>query len=166
MGQAASRPAAFIHLTGPPEPTNPSARRSIIQAGVSTLLLLQGSRTVAKPELGAKRHCQSCATKFYDLNKSPILCPKCGTVFQVVALSRAPARVEEEESEVEKEGVETISLDEVEESENAAEAIDVEDDVELDDAAADDDTFLEEEEGEDDDVTGLIDGDIESDDEV
>lgn len=121
---------------------------------------------MAKPELGAKRHCQSCATKFYDLNKNPIICPKCGTVFQVAALSRAPARVEEdEESEVEKEGVDTVSLDEVEESENAAEALDVEDDVELDADDDADDTFLEEEEGEDDDVTGLIDGDIESDDE-
>ena len=121
---------------------------------------------MAKPELGSKRQCQSCATKFYDLGKDPIICPKCGTVFQVTALSRAPARVEEdEESEVEKEGVDTVSLDEVEESENAAEALDVEEDVELDDADSDDDTFLEEEEGEDDDVTGLIDGDIESDDE-
>ncbi len=119
---------------------------------------------MAKPQLGAKRQCQSCATKFYDLNKDPIVCPKCGTIFQVVALSRAPGRVEEEETETEKEGVDTVSLDEVEESENAAETIDVEDEVELvgDDT---DDTFLEEEEGEDDDVSGLIDGDIETDDE-
>ncbi len=74
-------------------------------------------------------------------------------------------RVEpEEDVETEKEGVETVSLDEVEENETAAEAIDVDEDVELVDDA-DDDTFLEEEEGEDDDVTGLIDGDIESDDE-
>jgi uncharacterized protein (TIGR02300 family) len=118
---------------------------------------------VAKPELGAKRQCQSCATKFYDLNRDPILCPKCGAVFQVT-LSRTPARVvQEEEVEVEKEGVETVPLDEVEETENAAEAIDVDEDVELVDDA--DDTFLEEEEGEDDDVSGLIDGDLESDDE-
>ncbi len=123
---------------------------------------------MAKPQLGAKRQCQSCATKFYDLNKDPIVCPKCGTVFQVaaLALARAPGRVEEEESEVEKEGVDTVSLDEVEESENAAETIDVDEDVELVGDDAEDDTFLEEEEGEDDDVSGLIDGDIESDDEA
>ena len=120
---------------------------------------------MAKPELGAKRQCQSCATKFYDLNKNPIVCPKCGTVFQATALSRAPGRVVEEEPELEKEGVETVSLDEVEENENAAEALDADEDVEIDDAG-DDDTFLEEEEGEDDDVAGLIDGDLETDDEV
>jgi uncharacterized protein (TIGR02300 family) len=118
---------------------------------------------VAKPQLGAKRQCQSCATKFYDLNKDPIVCPKCGTVFQVAALSRAAARVEEDESDIEKESADTVSLEEVEAEESAAETIDVEDDVEIDDAG-DDDTFLEEEEGED-DVSGLIDGDIESDDE-
>jgi uncharacterized protein (TIGR02300 family) len=119
---------------------------------------------VAKPELGAKRQCQSCATKFYDLGRDPIVCPKCGTIFQV-ALARVPARAEvEEEPDVEKEGVETVPLDEVEESENAAETIDVDEDVELVDDA--DDTFLEEEEEEDDDVAGLIDGDLESDDEA
>lgn len=119
---------------------------------------------MAKPELGAKRQCHSCATKFYDLNKDPIVCPKCGTIFQVAAMSRAVARTQDDESEVEKENPDTVSLDEVEAEETAAEAIDVEDDVELDDAADEDDTFLEEEEGED-DVSGLIDGDIESDDE-
>jgi uncharacterized protein (TIGR02300 family) len=39
---------------------------------------------VAKPELGTKRLCGSCGAKFYDLSKDPIVCPKCGTVFQVV----------------------------------------------------------------------------------
>src|SRR5215510_11703617 len=41
-------------------------------------------RTVAKPELGTKRLCAGCGAKFYDLNKDPITCPKCGTVFEVV----------------------------------------------------------------------------------
>lgn len=121
---------------------------------------------MAKPELGVKRQCQSCATKFYDLNKDPIVCPKCGAIFHVAAISRGPARAEEEEIEVEKESPETVSLEEVEETESAAETIDVDDDVEIDDAGGEDDTFLEEEEGEDDDVAGLIDGDIESDEEV
>jgi uncharacterized protein (TIGR02300 family) len=40
---------------------------------------------VAKPELGTKRLCGNCGAKFYDLSKDPIVCPKCSTVFQVVA---------------------------------------------------------------------------------
>ena len=121
---------------------------------------------MAKPELGAKRQCQSCATKFYDLNKDPILCPKCGTVFHVAPLARAAARPADEEAEVEKDEAEVVSLTEVEESENKADAIEIDDGVEIDAVEADDDTFLEEEEGEDDDVTGLIDGDIETDEEI
>jgi uncharacterized protein (TIGR02300 family) len=36
---------------------------------------------MAKPELGTKRCCISCAAKFFDLNKDPIVCPKCTAVF-------------------------------------------------------------------------------------
>ena len=31
-----------------------------------------------KASWGTKRTCQSCAARFYDLNKGPIKCPKCG----------------------------------------------------------------------------------------
>lgn len=34
---------------------------------------------LAKPELGTKRTCVSCATRFYDLMKTPAVCPKCST---------------------------------------------------------------------------------------
>ena len=34
---------------------------------------------MAKPELGLKRVCVACATKFYDLTRTPVICPKCGT---------------------------------------------------------------------------------------
>ena len=34
---------------------------------------------MAKPELGTKRVCVSCGTKFYDLSKQPAICPKCST---------------------------------------------------------------------------------------
>ena len=32
---------------------------------------------MSKPELGTKRDCPSCGAKFYDLNKSPAVGPKC-----------------------------------------------------------------------------------------
>jgi uncharacterized protein (TIGR02300 family) len=34
---------------------------------------------MAKPELGLKRVCVACNTKFYDLMRAPAICPKCGT---------------------------------------------------------------------------------------
>jgi uncharacterized protein (TIGR02300 family) len=46
---------------------------------------------VAKPDLGTKRLCSGCGAKFYDLNKTPIVCPKCETVFVPVAAARPRA---------------------------------------------------------------------------
>lgn len=34
---------------------------------------------MAKAELGLKRTCVACGAKFYDLMRSPAVCPKCGT---------------------------------------------------------------------------------------
>ena len=124
---------------------------------------------MAKPELGAKHQCQNCATKFFDMHRDPILCPKCGAVFQALPIARAPARasaaVVRDEGEVEPEtaGVEIVSLDEAEAGEKPEAAAD--DDVEIEDTPADD-TFLEEEEEGDDDVADLIDGEIEDDEEA
>ena len=123
---------------------------------------------MAKPELGAKHQCQTCGAKFFDLNRDPIVCPKCGTVFQgAPARARAAAKGDEDDTEIATPaGVDVVSLDEVEASEEkaaepAADDIDVEDDA---DAAAGV-SFLEEEEEDDDDVTNLIDGDIAPDEE-
>ena len=124
---------------------------------------------MAKPELGAKHQCQNCGAKFFDLNKDPIVCPKCGTVFQgATARPRAAVKPEEEESELAAPpGVDVVSLDEVEAGEEKVAEPAVDDiDVEDDGADAEDDSFLEEEEEEDDDVSNLIDGDIAPDEEA
>ena len=121
---------------------------------------------MVNPELGAKRQCQNCATKFFDFNRDPITCPKCGTVFEAVMTparaSRAAVVSDDAEVVVEAAGVETVSLEEVEASEKVEAAAD--DDIEVEDEPADD-TFLEEEDEENDDVAGLIDGDIDSEEE-
>jgi uncharacterized protein (TIGR02300 family) len=46
--------------------------------------------TVSKPELGTKRLCAGCNAKFYDLLKTPIVCPMCEAVF--VVPKPAPSR--------------------------------------------------------------------------
>ena len=35
---------------------------------------------VVKPSWGTKRICQSCGARFYDLQRDPIICPKCSAV--------------------------------------------------------------------------------------
>ena len=36
---------------------------------------------MAKADLGTKRSCMACGMKYYDFNRSPILCPGCGAIF-------------------------------------------------------------------------------------
>ena len=124
---------------------------------------------MARPDLGGKRQCQTCGTKFFDFNRDPITCPKCGAVFQVIAVTRASARPvpvarEDPDTEVEETGAEVVSLEDAEAGEKTE--VVAEDDIEVEEDTGTDDTFLEEEEEENDDVADLIDGDIESDEEA
>jgi uncharacterized protein (TIGR02300 family) len=52
---------------------------------------------MAKPELGLKRVCVACGTKFYDMMRAPAICPKCGTEqpAEQPKLKRAPAPVDD-----------------------------------------------------------------------
>ena len=142
-------------------------------------------QTVAKPELGTKRLCASCGAKFYDLNKDPIHCPKCGAVYEVVVATR-PTRPEpaaapaprppvpaEEVAAPEPQEVETVSLEEADAEAQGATAKKPattepaeaeEEEVEMGETI-DDDTFIEEQEEEDADVTDIIGGDIENEEE-
>jgi uncharacterized protein (TIGR02300 family) len=120
-------------------------------------------RSVAKPELGNKHQCQNCGARFFDLNKNPITCPKCGTVFQGTPLSRAAQRAaaadgDEPDPIV---GAELVTLVDADADADKI-AVVVDDDVEIEVA---DDTFLEEEEEDGDDVVDLIDGEPEDDEE-
>jgi uncharacterized protein (TIGR02300 family) len=137
---------------------------------------------VARPELGTKRICASCGARFYDLNKDPITCPKCGTEFTVASLmprgrpdaaaARTPVR-EAEPEQTESTEAEFVSLEEADaEAQGGKKApadaeaeAEVEEDVEIDESL-DDAAFIEETEDEDTDVTEIIGGDIEQDEET
>ncbi len=36
---------------------------------------------MSKPEWGVKRTCPSCSARFYDMQRQPIVCPKCSNSF-------------------------------------------------------------------------------------
>ncbi len=121
-----------------------------------------------KPDLGGKHQCQNCATKFFDMNKDPIVCPKCGATFQATPISarasRAAPIADDDDAEADS-GAELVPLEEADVDEDKVVAATVDDDADdVDDEPADD-TFLEEEEDGNDDVSDLIDGDIETDEE-
>ena len=129
---------------------------------------------MAKPELGTKRLCGNCGAKFYDLAKSPIVCPKCSTVFVAPSPTRArteAARVPEPVEEVvapEVAEAEFVPLEEVDkeaEGTKVAAVEGAEDEVEVDETL-DDATFIVPEEEEEDDVTDIIGDGIEDDEET
>jgi uncharacterized protein (TIGR02300 family) len=121
---------------------------------------------VAKPELGNKHQCQNCGAKFFDLNKDPIVCPRCGTVQHGVGAVRQPVARAAPADEVEEDPAAAVlvPLEEADAVDDKAVAV-VDDEIEIEDDAAET-TFLEEEEEDEDDVAGLIDGDLEDDEEV
>lgn len=104
----------------------------------------QGSK---KPDLGTKRVCPKCATRFYDLNKAPITCISCGLAFvpEPVLKSRRPREVEVKAAPVE------ASTDDAEEVKTDAAAADVE--------TEEDDTLVAVATDDDDD-TAIIEGDF------
>jgi uncharacterized protein (TIGR02300 family) len=136
---------------------------------------------VAKPELGTKRLCTNCSAKFYDLNKDPIVCPKCHTVMELAtvaararpetaAAADAAAAAEEEVVAPETAEAEFVSLEEadaeVQGKKGEGEAVEgAEEEVELEDEGMDDATFIEEQEEGDEDVTDII-GDVDDEEET
>ncbi len=79
---------------------------------------------MAKPEWGNKRICPSCGTRYYDLMRDPVVCPKCATPFDPEAFlkSRRTRPAAPVEKELEPVGPEEIDADlETEEVESAEE---------------------------------------------
>lgn len=126
---------------------------------------------MAKPELGTKRLCANCSAKFYDLNKTPITCPKCHTVMELAAVTSrprpepaaaraaAPAKVQEAVVP-ETQDAEFVSLEdadaEAQGKKVAGDEAITDDDIEIDDEPMDDAALIEETEESDDDVTDII----------
>jgi uncharacterized protein (TIGR02300 family) len=119
---------------------------------------------MTKPQLGTKHLCAHCGAKFYDLHRSPITCPKCGTIFDVVQVgsrSRTEARVEPVSKGKPRE-VQFVSLQDgdapVKGEQRPSEPPEVQDEVEPADETLDDAGLIEEREQEDGDVAEIMDG--------
>lgn len=129
------------------------------------------SKEVSKDKLGVKRICGSCGAKFYDLGKTPIICPKCGTPYEEIASPKpsAPVAQVKEAPEVEEVALETDEAAEADDVEVIADddtTVSLEDSIE-DDLSEDDDDELDElkefdefEEDFDDDEIDDDDGDV------
>jgi uncharacterized protein (TIGR02300 family) len=119
-----------------------------------------------KTERGTKRTCQSasCSARFYDLNRDPIVCPICGTVYEMMTTTAVGAVA----AAADKAPRRTAKKPEFEPAQTPTDTPDVEADdalvdIEAGDEAIDDDddeTFLEAEEEDGGDVSGIIGGPV------
>jgi uncharacterized protein (TIGR02300 family) len=93
-------------------------------------------------ELGQKRRCFSCGMKFYDFNKSPIICPECGSEFDPENLLKSRRG----KSTTKAAAVKPDAAEEDELEEDEAETKDDEfaeaDDIAADDLTSDDEAFI------------------------
>lgn len=138
---------------------------------------------MAKPEWGSKRICLNCGARFYDMNNSPIVCPSCGTPYDIEVATRVrktrPSRsavADEDELALAKKAKKAKDDEEAEnlDDEEVGDDVLIEDDAEEAEdivAEAEDDeedpALIEDAEELDDgdDVSDVIEGGIESDEE-
>lgn len=120
-----------------------------------------------KQTRGTKRTCQDedCGARFYDLNRKPIICPTCGTEYEIAsapsvltaAAEKSVRKPKKPEYAVEEPApvVEAEAADGDEALAEAAVGADAEEPI----AAEADETFLEEEE-EEGDVSNILGGPV------
>jgi len=110
-----------------------------------------------KQARGTKRTCQSdeCGARFYDLNRDPIVCPICGTIY-VIASGPVGVLFKDEEKAQRKVKKETAKDDEAADDAVEEEIDDIEDADTVDEDA--DDTFLEDEEEDGGDMSNIVGG--------
>jgi len=118
-----------------------------------------------KQARGTKRTCQSseCGSRFYDLNREPITCPICGTIYELASSPLALAAAEDKSPRRARKP-EVAPKAALEPADAEADGDDALADIETDDsddiAAEGDETFLEEEEEEGGDVSGILGGPV------
>lgn len=114
--------------------------------------------------LGMKRTCPGCHVRFYDLERHPIVCPKCGTTFVPEAIlpsrgdqgigssfSSHSAEKRHDIDEMDLEGIGDVDPEEEGDSEDLP-SVEIDDDTTL---LEEDDEYLEEAKGS---VSGIIGG--------
>lgn len=116
----------------------------------------------SKQARGTKRTCQSpeCGERFYDLNRNPISCPLCGTIYVIASSPILPAAIAEEKVRKPKKEYVAEKPEGLPEAEGEDALADIETGDEDIAAEAEDETFLEEEEEEGGSVSTIIGGPV------
>jgi uncharacterized protein (TIGR02300 family) len=121
-----------------------------------------------KQARGTKRTCQSneCGARFYDLDRSPVVCPMCGSIYELASAPAAIAAAAGDDKAQRGKPKKEFAIDKAHAVEDApaAEGEEALADIETGEeeiAAEEDETFLEEEEeSEGGDVSNIIGGPV------
>jgi len=101
---------------------------------------------MGRPELGTKCTCASCDQRFYDLNRSPAVCPKCGAPQPPVAVRAArPARTNSYGAHMSRRSMPAVVEDDAEPLAAVEEDVDedTDDDTNVPEIEADEDTEID-----------------------
>lgn len=112
---------------------------------------------MVKDARGTKRTCQSseCGARFYDLNRDPIVCPICGTIYEIA--HAPPGSLVDVSDEAPRKARKEFDVGEdIEIKDEEVDLVEVETDEDL--VEADEDAFLEDEEPDSGDVSNIIGG--------
>jgi uncharacterized protein (TIGR02300 family) len=116
-----------------------------------------------KAERGTKRTCRNpeCGARFYDLNRDPIVCPICQTLFELAPAPTAAGLTGAEEAPVRAPARKPAAEPDAAAAEGDEDALpQMEDDEEQAPAGEEDETFLEAEEEDGSDMTNIIGGPV------
>ena len=121
---------------------------------------------MVKVDLGTKRACLACGMRFYDLSRSPIICPGCGAEFDpeniIKSRKNRPAT-----KTISREDITVIDHDQIENDDVTNDLTDtVVDDDDDNDIDFDDNDSDNVDVDVDDDTPGIIQDDISDDDEL
>ncbi len=131
-----------------------------------------------KADRGNKHVCQNCRSKFYDLNRTPIICPICHTPLEIRTPAPKPAFAAGKGSPIDEDqalaagslGADFVPLEDVDDASGLGD-LDADDVADIGDDAADidpgdDEAFLEDDDETDPDVSGFVGGGVQPDDET
>ena len=90
---------------------------------------------MAKPEWGAKHTCPSCDTRFYDMKRSPAVCPECSATVETQSQAKLKRKASTAEPAKKPKAAPVV----------AAKVAEVPDEPVVDDDVVDDDVVVEDE---------------------
>jgi len=97
---------------------------------------------VSKAKLGNKHTCKNCETRFFDMNKNPAVCPKCGEELKLIQAARTKLPVADAPAPAKVESPASTPDEAITDESDDSDQPDIDDDFDEDDLTEEDDDAL------------------------